>query len=186
MKKKFLIFIMSVTIMGMTSCSAKAVKNHSIESMFVPDSIVYKNLGKTLSEILFSPSKVNVYYLKGVENIGTGDVAIEGNYVRDTLITSMDAKQIAVLQYLLLENNENYKNDSVQIRAPYIPQLEFEFIKRKGQSAHVVISVNDRTWTVVYDDKVQFNWNYAQKEIVTRFCNYFIYKREKLGKGKMK
>lgn len=173
---------MSLTVMGMSSCSAKTVKSSKAESMFAPDSIVYKNLGKTLSEILFSPSKVNVYSLKSVEKIGEDEVIIDGNYVRDTLITTLDVKQTALLQYLLLGNNENYKNDSVQIRAPYLPQLEFEFIKKKGQNAHVVISTNDMTWTVVYDDKVQFNWNYVPKDLVARFCNYFINKKNKARK----
>lgn len=174
MKKIFLILVMSLTVIGMMSCSAKAVKDNWAESMFAPDTMVYKSLGKTLSEILFSPAKVNVYSLKSVETIGKDDVVIEDHFVRDTLITSMNVKQIAVLQYLLLGNKDNYQNDSIQIRAPYLPQLEFEFIKKKGLTAHVVVSVNDRTWTVLYDDKVQFNWNYAHKKLIARFCDYFI------------
>ena len=176
MKKLFLIFMMTLTVTGMTSCNAKSAKGNQPDPMFSPDSVVQKNLGKTLSEILFSPTKVKVYSLKGVENVGKNDVEIEDHFVRDTLIATLDAKQIAVLQFLLLASKENYKNDSVQIRAPYLPQLEFEFTKKKGQTAHVVISVNDRTWTVVYDDKVQFNWNYSNKPLTTRFCNYFIEK----------
>ena len=186
MKKLFLIFMMTLTVIGMTSCSAKTTRGTLTTSLFAPDSVVYKSLGKSLSEILFSPSKVKVYSLKGVENVGESDVEIEDHFVRDTLIATMDANQVALLQYLLLTNEENYKNDSTQIRAPYLPQLEFEFTKKKGQVAHVVISVNDRTWTVIYDDKVQFNWNYANKRIVTRFCNYFIEQGNKIRKENKK
>ena len=186
MKKLFLIFMMTLTVIGMTSCSAKTTRGTLTTSLFAPDSVVYKSLGKSLSEILFSPSKVKVYSLKGVENVGESDVEIEDHFVRDNLIATMDANQVALLQYLLLTNEENYKNDSTQIRAPYLPQLEFEFTKKKGQVAHVVISVNDRTWTVIYDDKVQFNWNYANKRIVTRFCNYFIEQGNKIRKENKK
>ena len=184
MKKLFLILMMTLTVTGMASCSAKTVKENQVVSLFTPDSIVYRNLGKSLSEILFSPSKVKVYSLKGVEHVGENDVEIESHFVRDTLIATLDVKQIALLQYLLLASEENYKNDSVQIRAPYLPQLEFEFTKKKGQTAHVVISVNDRTWTIVYDDKVQFNWNYANKGLVARFCNYFIEQGNRIKKEK--
>lgn len=180
--KKLFLFFMAVLVITIPSCNAKTPKGGQFDPMFSPDSIVYKSLGKTLSEILFSPTKVKVYSLKGVENVGKNDVEIEDHFVRDTLITTMDAKQVALLQYLLLSNEENYKNDSMQIRTPYLPQLEFEFTKKKGQTAHVVVSVNDRTWTIVYDDKVQFNWNYANKKLVIRFCNYFIEKGRKQKK----
>lgn len=182
MKKLFLILMMTLTVTGMTSCSAKTPKGGQSDPMFSPDSTVYKSLGKSLSEILFSPKTVKVYSLKGVENVGKNDIEIEDHFVRDTLVATLDAKQIALFQYLLLANEENYKNDSVQIRAPYLPQLEFEFTRKKEQTAHVVVSVNDRTWTVVYDDKVQFNWNYANKSLVARFCNYFIEKGIKIKK----
>lgn len=182
MKKLFLIMMMTLTVTGMTSCSAKPAKGGQADPMFMPDSAVYKSLGKSLSEILFSPTKVRVYSLKGVENVGKNDVEIEDHFVRDTLVATLDAKQIALLQYLLLANEENYKNDSVRVRSPYLPQLEFEFVKKKDQTAHVVVSLSDRTWTVVYDDKVQFNWNYANKELVARFCDYFIKKGNAIRK----
>lgn len=174
MKKLFLILVLSLAVTGIMSCQAKGAKSEQMEKMIVPDSSVYKTLGKTLSEVLFSPTKVNVYTLKGVENVGKDDVEVEDHFVRGSLLTTLSAKQVAILQYLLLCNEENYKNDSIQIRAPYLPQLEFEFVKKKSAPAHVILSPNDRTWTVVFDDKKQFNWNYAQKELVTRFCNFFL------------
>lgn len=179
MKKLFFILMMTLTVVGMTSCCAKTPKGSKPTSMFGPDSAVCKSLGKSLTDILFSPNKVKVYSLKGVESIGKKDIEIEEHIVRDTLIATLDAKQIALLQYLLLANEENYKNDSVQIRSPYIPLLEFEFMKKKSR-AHVLISLQDRTWTVVYDGKVQCNWNYANKELVKRFSNYFITIKNKI------
>ena len=174
MKKIFLILMMTLTVVGVTSCCAKTSKGRQTDPMFEPDSAVCKSLGKSLTEILFSPNKVKVYSLKGVENVGKNDIEVEDHFVRDTLITTLDAKQIALLQYLLLANEENYKDDSVQIRSPYIPSLEFEFVKKKAQTAHILISLQDRTWTIVYDDKVQCNWNYTNKELIKRFSNYFV------------
>lgn len=166
--------MMTLTVVGMTSCSAKTPKGGQTGSMFEPNPAVCKSLGKSLTEILFSPNKVKVYSLRGVENVEKNDIEIDDHFVRDTLITTLDAKQIALLQYLLLANEENYKNDSVQIRSPYIPSLEFEFVKKKAQTAHVLISLQDRTWTIVYDGKVQCNWNYTNKELIKRFSNYFV------------
>jgi hypothetical protein len=187
MKKLLLIIMMTLTVTGMTSCKAKpAAKGDQSGSMFMPDSVVYKSLGKTLSEILFSPTKVKVYSLKGVENVGKNDVEIEDHFVRDTLIATMDAKEVALLQYLLLTDKENYKNDSVQIRSPYIPLLEYEFTRKKGQVAHVIISLQNMTWTVIYDDKKQFNWNYANKQLVKRFCHYYIERNNKIKKEEKK
>lgn len=174
MKKLFLILMMTLTVIGMTSCSAKTPKGGQTDPMFGPDSAVCKSLGKSLTEILFSPAKVKVYSLKGVESVGTNDIEIEDHFVRDTLITTLDTKQIALLQYLLLANEENYKNNNVQIRSPYIPSLEFEFMKKKAQTAHVLISLQDKTWTIIYDGKVQCNWNYTNKELIKRFSNYFV------------
>ncbi|MDE7456859.1 MAG: hypothetical protein K2M96_09180 [Prevotella sp.] len=174
MKKLFFILMMTLTVVGTTSCSAKTPKGRQTGSMFEPSPAVCKSLGKSLTEILFSPNKVKVYSLKGVENVEKNDIEIDDHFVRDTLITTLDAKQIALLQYLLLANEENYKNDSVQIRSPYIPSLEFEFVKKKEQTAHVLISLQDRTWTIIYDGKVQCNWNYTNKELIKRFSNYFV------------
>ena len=175
--------MMTLTVAGMTSCSAKTPKGGQPDPLFRPDSAVCKSLGKSLTEILFSPNKVKVYSLRGVENVDKNDIEIEDHFVRDTLIATLDVKHISLLQYLLLANEENYKNDSLPIRAPYLPQIEFEFTKKKGQIAHVVLSVNDRTWTIIYDGKTQFNWNYANKALVGRFCNYFIELEKKMKKG---
>lgn len=174
MKNKYCLILLMALFIGMTSCNAK--KNMK-EDFVKPDSTVYKLLGKRLTEILFSPSKVYCYTLMGKDTIARNDVVIEGSFVRDSFIEKLDDGQISILQYLLLSNEENYRNDSLVIRSPYIPILEFEFIKKKD-SAHVIISLQDRTWSVVYDDKTQFNWNFANKKLIQRYCSYYLNKRE--------
>ena len=38
----------------------------------------------------------------------------------------------------------------------------------------MLISLSDRTWTVLFDDKRQLNTTYANTELVSRFCNYYV------------
>lgn len=142
----------------------------------LPDSSAYSKLGKRLSTVLFSPQKVNCYYLVGKEKISKDDVEIEAHFVRDSFISKLGKGEIAVLQYSLLKPSKSYeKNDSVIVMSPYMPILEFEFIK-KNEIAHVVVSLSDMTWTIIFDDKKQFNFPYANGELISQFCNYYISK----------
>lgn len=142
----------------------------------LPDSLAYSKLGKRLATILFSPQKVNCYYLVGKEKIDKNDVEIETNFVRDTLLGKLDVSEIAVLQYSLLKPSKSYKkSDGAIVMSPYMPILEFEFIKKK-EKAHVIISMSDMTWSIIFDDKKQFNFPYANGELVAQFCNYYVYK----------
>ena len=67
--------------------------------------------------------------------------------------------------------------DSVVVRSPYMPQLEFEFSKKK-QVAHVLLSTSDFSWTVVYDGKKQFNYNYKDNGTIERFCEMIMKKQK--------
>lgn len=160
------------------ACTANKEKQHSGVNKKVwlkPDSAVYSQLGKNLSTILFSGSKVECYSLKYVEQVKEKDFEVESNLVRDSLLATLNDSQKDVLRFIMFMPLESYQNDSLRVRAPYSPILEFDFYHKKmKQHAHVVISLNDMTWTVVYDDKKQFNYNYANKAAVARFCEYFL------------
>ena len=104
MKKLFLIMMMTLTVTGMTSCSAKGTKKNLEKGMITPDSVAYQALGKSLSEILFSPTKVNVYSLKAKDRVGKNDVEVEDHIVRDSLIATLSKEEIAILQYILLSD----------------------------------------------------------------------------------
>jgi len=183
MKVKFLIMAISLLqVFSLTSCSAtpskKVVpKNKPRVVTLRPDSVAYSFLGKTMSDALFTPDKVNCYSLIPKETTTPDDVVIEPHFVRDTLIAKLDAKAIGVIQFLLLSNKENYKEDSLKVKSPYYPVLEFEFIKKKV-IVHVLVSMSDYSWTVVYDDKKQFNWNFSDKDAVIRFCELFTKKQK--------
>lgn len=160
--------------MGLSSCIAKEPKV-SKEPVRV-DSVVYQNLGKSLYDILSSPQKVSCYLLEAKEEIKKEDIVIEKPFVRDTLLVEkMSKNDVAILQYLLPMDRENYQNDTIKVRSPYIPYLEFLFTKKKSE-AHVLVSLSDFTWTVIYDEKRQLHWNYADKKQIRRFCKQFLNK----------
>lgn len=159
------------------SCTAEVAKKETKtenvgETWLTPDSASYSQLGKNLSSILFSPTKVQCYHLVYNDSITGNDVQVERNIARASLIATLDKSQIALLQFTLFKPAESYQQDSIAVRAPYDPQLEFVFTKKK-EEAHVIVSPNDMTWTVIYDDKRQFNYNFANKETLLRFFELF-------------
>ena len=138
-----------------------------------PDSTVCAMLGQTISDVLFNPNKVTCYSLKGKGEIETGDFQVEPHWVRDNLVGRLSPQMVGVLQFALVANGENYKNDTLRIKAPYFPLLEFEFQKKKDV-VHVLISTSDHTWTIVYDGERQIHYNYHDCELIERFCNLFV------------
>lgn len=138
-----------------------------------PDSAVYAMLGRTMSDVLFHPSSVVCYTLRGKAQVGPADVQVEPHWVRDSLIGTLPTELVGVLQFSLIANSESYRLDSVRIKAPYFPVLAFEF-KKKKNSVYVIVSPSDCTWTVMYDDKRQLHFNYQDRELVERFCNYLL------------
>ena len=138
-----------------------------------PDSTVCAMLGHTVSDVLFNPNKVTCYSLKGKGEIETGDFQVEPHWVRDNLVGRLSPQMVGVLQFALVANGENYKNDTLRIKAPYFPLLEFEFQKKKD-IVHVLISTSDHTWTIVYDGERQIHYNYHDCELIERFCNLFV------------
>lgn len=173
MRKKLLLLVMlfsSVYCMasgedgGGRSASAKSIQ---------PDSTVYAILGQTISDVLFNPNKVTCYTLKGKEEIEPGDFQVEPHWVRDRFVGRLSPQMMGVLQFSLIANSENYKNDTIRIKAPYFPVLEFEFQKKRN-IVHVLISTLDHTWTIVYDGERQIHFNYHDCELIGRFCDLFV------------
>lgn len=177
MKEK--VFIMICLMINQCFCSCASGASKKVEEKPIcaqwkqPDSEAYNKLGKRLATLLFSPKSVKCYHLIGKESVAKDDVEIEKNFVRDTLLATLKSDEITVLQYALLKPAKSYKNDSIKVMSPYMPILEFEFTNKK-EKAHVVISLSDMTWTVFYDDKKQFNFTYANEELLAQFCNYYV------------
>ena len=138
-----------------------------------PDSTACAMLGQTLSDVLFSPNRVTCYTLKGKGEIEPGDFQVEPHWVRNNLVGRLSPQMVGILQFVLVANGENYKNDTLRIKAPYFPILEFEFQKKKD-IVHVLISTLDHTWTIVYNGERQIHYNYHDCQLIERFCNLFV------------
>lgn len=173
MRKNYLFFVLfSVLTISCFAAKEQKMKKDSKPAVYAiqPDSNTYTILGKTMTDILFSPSKVTCYAVKGKAQVDKTDFELEPHYVRDSLIAKLTPSQVALFQFLVLSDKSNYSQDSIKVRSPYVPHLELCFEKKK-QQVHVLISQSDFSWTICYDDKKQGNWNYAEKRLVRRFCN---------------
>lgn len=171
MKTKTLLLICLLLPSLMSEAACDNGKNKVIKFPVV-DSIVYANLGRTVADVLSAPQKVNCYLLKGKSVVSKDDVEVEPHYIRDSLLANLSNKEIGILQFILVFDKDSYKDDSVIVRSPYIPKYEFEFVK-KNVVVHVIVSLQDFTWTVIYDGKEFAHFNYANKEIVEKFCNLY-------------
>ena len=173
MRKNYLFFVLfSVLTISCFAAKEQKMKKESKPAVYAiqPDSNTYTILGKTMTDILFSPSKVTCYAVKGKAQVDKTDFELEPHYVRDSLIAKLTPSQVALFQFLVLSDKSNYSQDSIKVSSPYVPHLELCFEKKK-QQVHVLISQSDFSWTICYDDKKQGNWNYAEKRLVRRFCN---------------
>ena len=176
---KVKLFLLLSVYMGVSfiACAGspqkKTTEKPICSEWMTPDSTAYNKLGKRLATVLFSPKTVKCYHLLGKAEVAKDDVEIEQHFVRDTLLATQKSDEIAVLQYALLKPAKSYERDSITVMSPYMPILEFEFTQKK-ETAHVVISLSDFSWTIIYDDKRQFNCTYANGELISQFCNYYL------------
>lgn len=174
---RFKVFLMLTVLLmnfSFTAC-AGAPKSQKISSEWnQPDSVIANQLGNSLKEILFSPKKVKCFHLLQKQSIAENEVQPVKTYVRDTLFATLSNEQVAVLQYLLLNNEKSYSEDIISVEAPYRPVLEFEFTDKKKRTANIIVSLSDRSWAIMYDGKEQFRYNYADVRLFEQFCNYFI------------
>ena len=153
--------------------SVEECGNNSLPISIHPDSTVCAMLGPTLSDVLFNSHKVTCYTLKGKRDVDLGEFQVESHWVRDSLIGRLSPQMIGVLQFALVANGENYKDDSLRIKAPYAPMLEFEFQKKK-EVVHVLVSTSDHTWTIMYEGERWLNFNYHDCELLKRFFDMFV------------
>lgn len=139
------------------------------------DSVIYKQLGPSLTDIFFSSDCVKCYHITYKDSIdNNSDTQVIENYVRDSLITTLSKSQSSVLQFVLLSNTCNYFDDTIKVQSPYIPCLEFEFVKKDNKPASLLVSLSDHSWKIVQDRQVHLSHNYTDMKSVERFCKYFM------------
>lgn len=178
MKIKLSLVIAALIVCG-AGCMAKGKGSDSkpkakpiCAEWLMPDSTVYQRLGRNLASVLFAPQSVKCYAIEYQDSVAP--VQLEPYFAQGKLIAKLNREQTAILQYALLGDSLNYKRNDIAVTAPYVPALDFEF-SRKGQVAHVVISLNDFTWSVLYDDKKQFNFNFNSPTFF-KFAEFFYKK----------
>ncbi|MBQ7279223.1 MAG: hypothetical protein IJR13_00670 [Bacteroidales bacterium] len=173
MKRKVLLLslLMLANIVCMASCNVFG--RRTPQKNIQQDSAVYAILGRTMSDILFNPSSVVCYSLKGVENVEQDMVQVEPHWVRDSVLGILSPQLYGVLQFALISNIENYKDDSIKVKSPYCPVIEFEF-RQKKKNVHILISMSDFSWTIMYDDKRQIHYNYQDRQLINRLCEFFL------------
>ena len=158
----------------MMAC-AESPKGPAVKEPWIqPDSTISVQLGNSLSNLLFMPKKVVCHHLLHKQNISENEIQPVKGYVRDTLLATLTDKETAVLQFLLLSNPNSYSEDIISIEAPYLPVIEFVFTDKKKNTASVIVSTSDRSWSIFYDGKEQFNFNYSDARLFERFCKQFL------------
>lgn len=150
-----------------------AIQKNMGQNSFQPCDSVIAQLGKTATEVIFNPSKVEVYRVEGRDTIGKDEVEVDKNYVRQNLIGTLSKDYTRLVQYLLIADPANYGIDSVRVRSPYSPEVELKFI-RKNVSVSVLVSRSNYTWTLLSDGKRQFNYNYAEKSAIDRLIKQIL------------
>ena len=154
--------------------NTKSCIKEEIPFWLSPDSVVCSHLGDSVMEVLFMPDSIVCYVLEHKDSIGQSERASIEGYARNGLVAKLDAAAGAVLQYILISNPRSYATDSVKIEAPYLPIVEFAFERKDCIPVCVVVSMSDRSWTVVSDGKRHFRYNYADWRVVERFCQGYI------------
>lgn len=165
---RLLSIIAALSLIMLASSAYSSKQKKLVLAKSLPDSLVLTQLGNTLTDILVNPTTVTMYAVRGKEQTDRNDFVLEPHYVRDSLYGVLSPEAITILEFTLITNESNYRTDSIKVRSPYMPQFEFEFSKKK-QTAHVLLSTSDFSWTVIYDGKKQFNYNYTDNGTIERF-----------------
>lgn len=181
-KMPFLCTIFSLLVF-MTACAntkTVVVETSNETTWMLNDSVLAKQIGDSLKQVLFTPDSVKCYHISYKDKIKEKDIEVVKDYVRDSLISILNLSQISVIQYVLISNHANYFNDTIIVQSPYFPTLEFEFTKKDYNSISIVISTLDRSWKMMSQNKEIHAHNIAEVNQIERFCNYFmnIYERK--------
>lgn len=129
-----------------------------------------------ITTIATSDSKViNINYdsvlsfsIDRMDTIREKDIQVVKGYVRNTLLTTLNEGQTAILQYLLLSNPACYSKDTVLVQSPYLPSLEFEFQKQGKPTISIIVSNIDKSWQMLVNGEMLCS--NPIRQFVT-FCN---------------
>lgn len=173
-----LICLVFCLTMFSVSCQAFPLKKtKAIDLQLCPDSTMIANLGTSVADLLFNPTTVTCYTIKGKVKTEENDFVLEPHFVKDSIVGVLSDNMVAILNFSLIADGENYHNDSILVKSPYMPQLGFEYAN-KTITANVLISFSDLSWTLIFDGKKQFNYNYFDTRALEKIYNALIKKEE--------
>jgi len=175
---KQLILLVLALCIGLNASASDESQKKSDSSLcpawLAPDSLALSFMGDRLASILYHPKSVKVYRLKMKETVTKNDVEVEPNCVRDAYLGMLDDSKITFLQFALFSPAGSYKLNDVMVMSPYMPILEFEFLSKTNEAAHVLISLSDLTWSVVMDGVRKFHFDYSNEKHINLFCESFL------------
>lgn len=175
-KMIYFIGVSGILVFLFIACCAFTSKTKKITSQkAINQTAIRAELGNTLADLLLDPTTVTCYSVKGKEKVTPDDYELEPHYVRDSLCGVLSDEAVAVLTFILTSDEGNYSKDSMMIKSPYMPEIEFSFVRKK-QEAHVLVSLTNFSWSVIYDGKKQFNYDYLDQRNIARFCEMILKK----------
>ncbi len=173
--------LLLIPMLGFASCGTPKDKilRNVWNVQIHPDSTASQILGDTVSYLLFNPKKVKVYALANREpDKRKNEIEVCQNFVRDSLFTILNTDMCSILQFALLADSSNYKTDFDRVKSPYKPIFEFEFSVKK-ETASVLISFSDFTWTVIYKGREICHYNYGNKQQILRYKQLLLTNNKK-------
>lgn len=166
------LIIIGVVILCNACCNSRIISTDKNAQWMQTDSVVAEHL-KDLSNLLMTPDSVLCYRLYHKDSISKNDIQPIEGYIRDTIVIKLNKEQIGILQFLLINNKSCYKNDTLLLQSPYIPELEYAFNQGDSLRASIIISQTDQTWSLISSGKTLFNYNYSDKIANNRFFDQF-------------
>lgn len=169
-----LAFCLSIIMTACANTKSVATDCKQDSRWMLADSALSKYLADSISLTLFCPDTVKCYHIIYKDTIREKDIQVVKGYVRNTLLTTLNEGQTAILQYLLLSNPTCYSKDTVLVQSPYLPSLEFEFQKQGKPTISVIVSNIDKSWQMLVNREQVSSYNFVDSRPIERFCNYFI------------
>lgn len=169
-------FLLCITLICgcVNAKNATKTPNNKIDSIWMfTDSTVMKQLGDSLIQVFSKPDSVRCYNVSYREQIKEKDVIVHEHFVRDSLITVLNDAQIYIMQFILVSESSNYANDSLIVKSPYMPTVEFEFYKKDFSPISVVFSPLNQTWQIICESKELFSYNFVYTDLINRYISIF-------------
>ncbi len=166
MKKVLLLALINLLMLG--SCDTH--KRLITCSVMKPDSTVVAFYGKEISNIIFSPEKVNFYKIRPKTKNDSVKNLI-GEFAIDSLVGEIDSSYYSILLFMLCDST-NYKIDTAINKCHFSPYVAYEFIKHQKRVS-VLLNLGCQQWGIAYKDTMFYEENNCENKLI-RFTHSII------------